>query len=514
MGASSWNVKKPLSAFEQDIEKSQLKRVLGKWSLTSLGIGAVIGAGIFVMVGLAAKEYAGPALAFSFIIAGLGCAFAGLCFAEFASILPVEGSAYAYSYATVGEFFAWIIGWDLILEYAMSASTVAVGWSGYVAKMLALLHIHFPIWLMNDFYTAKSLIAEATTKGTLSDLGVYYSSLNIPQIAGINISFNLPAFAISLLLTYVLVLGIRAASSANTLMVFVKIAVILFVVVLGAFYINVENWTPFIPSRAINSFGNMSFGIPGIMAGAGYVFFAYIGFDAVSTSAGEAINPKKDVPFGIIVSLIICTVLYILVALVLTGMVPFNEIDITAPVSSAFGIYGLNFAVWFISIAAIAGLTSVLLVVMLGQTRLFYAMAKDGLLPKKFFSDLHPRYQTPVKGTVLVGLAVAIAAAFTPIDLLANLVNIGTLFAFTMVCVAVWRMRIKEPNVERSFKVPFLPVIASLGVIFNVGMMLSLEWQNWVRLAVWLFIGAIVYLLYGNKHSVLRQSQSSIQKEN
>ena len=327
MNFSTWNVKKPISAFEQDMEKSQLKRVLGKWSLTSLGIGAVIGAGIFVMVGLAAKEYAGPALALSFIVAGLGCAFAALCYAEFASILPVEGSAYAYSYATVGEFFAWIIGWDLILEYAMSASTVAVGWSGYLGKLLGLFNVHLPIWLMNDIHTAKSLIAEATANGTLKSLASHYSSLTIPQKAGIEVSLNLPAFLACLVITYILVVGIQAAAGANSIMVVIKLLVVLFVIAVGAFYIDIANWTPFIPTRALNSEGNWAFGYPGILAGAAYVFFAYIGFDAVSTQAGEAINPRKDVPFGIIVSLVICTVLYILLALVLTGMVPFRELD-------------------------------------------------------------------------------------------------------------------------------------------------------------------------------------------
>jgi APA family basic amino acid/polyamine antiporter len=498
--------KKTLAMFERDMQKSGLQRVLGKWGLTSMGVGAVVGAGIFVMTGLAAKEYAGPALALSFIVAGLGCAFAALCYAEFASMIPVEGSAYAYSYATMGELFAWVIGWDLILEYAMSSATVAVGWSGYLAKLLGLFQVHFPIWLMNDLYTAKSLINQATEAGTLAELNTHYSSLAVPSIAGVDIAFNLPAFLVCLFITVLLCRGIKEASGTNNLMVIVKLAVILFVVVAGAFYIDVANWSPFVPARALNSEGNMSFGYFGILSGAAYVFFAYIGFDAVSTQAAEAINPKKDVPFGILVSLLICTVLYVLVSLVLTGMVKYTDLDITAPISAAFGNHGLHFAVWIISIAAVAGLTSVLLVTLLGQTRILLAMAKDGLLPFRIFGEIHPTFKTPFKGSLVVGLFVALVSSFTPIDTLANLVNIGTLLAFAMVCVAVWFMRIKHPDQPRAFKVPFLPVMASLGVLFNVGMMLSLEWENWVRLFAWLGIGLLVYFIYGYHNSVLAKA--------
>lgn len=499
--------------FEADMRRSGLKRVLGKWALTSMGVGAVVGAGIFVMTGLAAKEYAGPALALSFVVAGLGCAFAALCYAEFASMIPVEGSAYAYSYATIGELFAWIIGWDLILEYAMSAATVAVGWSGYMAKLLGLFHIHFPIWLMNDLHTARSLIQQAETSGTLSELSTHYSSLVIPSIAGVEIAFNLPALLVCLVVTFVLCRGIKEASSTNNLMVIVKVTVILFVIIVGAFYVDTANWSPFVPARSLNSEGNLSFGYWGILSGAAYVFFAYIGFDAVSTQAAEAINPKKDVPFGILVSLLICTILYVLVSLVLTGMVNYTDLDITAPMAVAFGAHGLHFAVWIISIAAVAGLTSVLLVTMLGQTRILLAMAKDGLLPMRWFGELHPRLQTPFRGTLIVGTFIATVSCFTPIDTLANLVNIGTLLAFAMVCIAVWYMRAKHPALPRAFKVPYLPAIASLGVLFNVGMMLSLEWENWVRLFAWLAIGLAVYFIYGFRHSVLAKA-SKLEKVN
>lgn len=503
--AAQWKAKKTLDMFEEDMKNSGLKRVLNKWSLTALGIGCVIGAGIFVMTGLAAKEFAGPALALSFIIAGLGCAFAAFCYAEFASVIPVEGSAYAYSYATVGELFAWIIGWDLIIEYAMASSTVAVGWSGYFVKLLGMLNIHLPLWLSNDLFTARELVQQSNLTSSAGELGSHYSSLHIPSFYGIDIAFNLPAVAVSLLITYVLLRGIRQAANTNLVMVVVKVAVVIFVIAVGGFFIDTDNWSPFIPMQRLNSQGDMAFGYSGIMAGAAYVFFAYIGFDAVNTQAGEAKNPKKDVPFGLIVSLLVCTILYILVSLTLTGMVNYTDIDITAPIAAAFGDHGLGFAVWLISIAAVAGLTSVLLVNILAQSRLFLAMSKDGLLPKRLFGEIHPRYQTPFKGTLLTGLVVAVVAGVTPIEAIAKLVNIGTLFAFTMVCIAVLVMRYRNPSVQRPFKVPFLYIVAPLGILFNVAMMLSLEWDNWLRLFIWLSLGLVVYFAYSQKRSVLRK---------
>lgn len=490
--------------YEQDMLQSGLKRVLGKWSLTALGVGSVIGAGIFVMTGLAAKEYAGPALAISFIVAGMGCVFAGLCYAEFASIIPVEGSAYAYSFATVGELFAWIIGWDLILEYAMASSTVAVGWSGYLLKLLGLFHIKLPLWLVHDLYTVKTLLTDASSNGTISELAAKYSTLEIPTFMGIQVAFNLPAMLIILVITYVLVIGIKEAANTNLVMVIVKVGVVLFVIIAGAFFVDSANWDPFIPAPSLNSEGKMAFGYIGIISGAAYVFFAYIGFDTVSTQAGEAINPRKDVPFGLLMSLFVCTILYILVTLVITGMVKYTEMDITAPIAAAFSHYGLNYAVWFISLAAVAGLTSVLLVQMLGQTRLFLAMSKDGLLPGKIFSVLHPKFRTPYKGTVLTGLVISLVAGLVPIETIAKMVNIGTLFAFVMVSIAVLIMRYRQPEVHRPFKVPYLPVVATLGILFNLGMMLSLGWENWLRLFIWLGIGLVIYLLYSQKHSVMR----------
>ncbi len=505
MGSQLWQ-RKPVEHFELEMKESKLKRVLGKWGLTSLGVGAIIGAGIFVMTGVGAKEYAGPALALSFVVAGIGCTFAALCYAEFASFLPVEGSAYAYSYATVGELFAWIIGWDLILEYGMGASAVAVGWSGYLAKFLHLFNIKFPIWLMNDVFTGKEMIAEATHKGTLVDLSTRFSDVSFPTIFGIDFAVNLPALLIIWLLTSILVRGIKNASNTNNVMVAIKVVVVLFIIILGANYINTANWDPFIPARGFytDSFGTHgAFGLLGIVSGAAYIFFAYIGFDTVSTHAGEAKNPQKDVPFGIITSLIVCTILYILVALVLTGMVNYKDIDITAPIAAAFGSQGLNYAVFIISIAAIAGLTSVCIVMLLGQSRVFYAISKDGLLPKKTFGEVHPKFRTPWKANILIGLVVSLVSAFTPIEGISKMVNIGTLLAFVLVCLAVWIMRKKEPTRHRPFKAPVIWFVAPMGIIFNLGMMLTLEWQNWVRLAGWLVIGLLIYFLYGKKHSVM-----------
>jgi len=506
MGSQYWQ-RKPVEHFEAEMKESKLKRVLDKVGLTSLGVGAIIGAGIFVMTGVGAKEYAGPALALSFVVAGIGCTFAALCYAEFASFLPVEGSAYAYAYATIGELFAWIIGWDLMLEYGMASSAVAVGWSGYLNKFLHLFNVKLPIWLMNDPFTAKEAIADATHKGTLSNLASQFSDLSLPSVFGIHFACNLPAFLIIWILTAILVRGIKHASNTNNLMVAIKVIVVFFIIILGAQYINTANWTPFIPARGnyTDALGGShhAFGWLGIVAGAAYIFFAYIGFDTVSTHAGEAKNPQKDVPFGIITSLIVCTILYILVALVLTGMVNYKNIDITAPIAAAFGTVGLNYAVFIISVAAIAGLTSVTIVMLLGQSRIFYAISKDGLLPKKTFGELHPKFRTPWKSNLLIGAVVSVIAAFTPIDSISKLVNIGTLLAFVIVCIAVWVMRKKEPTRHRPFRTPAIWFVAPMGIIFNFGMMLTLEWQNWARLIIWLIIGLVIYFSYGRKHSVM-----------
>jgi basic amino acid/polyamine antiporter, APA family len=485
MSNSLWR-KKPMSAFEADMKKSQLKRVLTKWGLTSLGIGAIIGGGIFTLTGIAAHDHAGPALALAFIIAAIGCTFASLCYAEFASILPVEGSAYAYSYGTVGEFFAWLIGWNLILEYMMGATTVAVAWSGYFEKLLHLFGINLPIWLTNDAVTA----AEKAAK-----LG----------LAAPSFSFNLPAFIITWVVTMVLVKGIQESAKTNNIIVIVKLAVVLFVIIVGAFYVDTANWTPFIPERVIDSAGKGHFGWSGVVTAATIVFFAYIGFDAVSTQAGEAINPRKDVPFAIIASLIICTVLYILVSLVLTGMVKYDTLDLKAPVASAFADAGLPWAVFIITIAAVAGLTSVMLVMMLGQTRIFLGMAKDGLMPK-FFGEIHDKFKTPWKSTILVGGIVSVVAAITPIDKVSEMCSMGTLLAFAMISGAVLLLRHQQPDIDRPYKAPWIYFVAPMGVLFNVFLMTQVRTETWHAFLIWSAIGIAVYFLYSRGRSNLNNA--------
>lgn len=570
---SIWRVK-PVAAFEADMKKSDLKRVLTKWGLTSLGIGAIIGGGIFTLTGIAAHEQAGPALALSFVIAGIGCMFAALCYAEFASVLPVEGSAYAYSYGTVGEIFAWFIGWNLILEYMMGATTVAVAWSGYFEKLLHLIHVKLPLFLAMDYSSAKELLMETQAvsaiqeylhslninyesfksatevlsiqnlpstanvvsalkdtpanevvtslsydnskniletskffpllieqagKSNYSQLQSSYSSTNLPGFA-----FNMLAFLITWVVTGILIKGIKEAANTNNIIVVLKIAVVLFVIIAGAFYINTDNWTPFIPQRVTDFKGEGHFGYIGVLTAASIVFFAYIGFDAVSTQAGEAINPKKDVPFAIISSLVICTVLYVLVSLVLTGMVRYDQLDLRAPVASAFAAVGKPWAEYLVVFAASAGLISVMLVMMLGQTRIFLGMSKDGLLPS-FFKTLHPKFKTPHKSTILVGALISIIAALTPIKKVSEMCSMGTLLAFSMVCLAVMILRVKKPELERPYKTPAVFVIGTLGFLFNLALMFFVRKDTWITFIIWGVVGIAVYFLYSKRNSNLNK---------
>src|SRR5262244_2203788 len=451
----------------------RLRRVLGPVSLTALGVGAIIGAGIFVLTGLAANRFAGPGLVLSFVVAGIGCALAGLCYAEFASMVPVAGSAYTYAYATLGELFAWIIGWDLVLEYAVASSTVAHGWSHYFTSFLGIFGIQLPqAWIQNPFDFDPTLNAWVMTHAYC----------------------NLPAGLVVLLVTVILVVGIRESATFNAAMVMLKLVVVLMVIGLGAGYVRSENWHPFLP-----------YGWGGVFRGASYVFFAYIGFDSVSTHAEEARNPQRDVPIGILASLALCTVLYILVAAVLTGMVPYTEINIDAPVASAFAARGLPVATFFISAGAVVGITSVLLVLLLSQARVLLAMARDGLIPRSFFGSVHPRFRTPHKATILTGVVVATIAALFPLKILADLVNIGTLMAFVIVCAAVMVMRRTHPELPRPFRTPLVPLVPILGMAMNLAMMFYLGWENWLRLAVWLAIGLVIYFSYGHKRSTLAE---------
>jgi APA family basic amino acid/polyamine antiporter len=503
-----------------------LKRTLGPFQLTALGVGAVIGAGIFVLAGLGA-HYAGPGLMLSFVLSGLGCAFAGLCYAEFAAMIPLAGSAYTYAYATLGELFAWIIGWDLTLEYAMGASTVSSGWSNHFIELLNIFHLKMPLWLAYDHWTAlgtaEKIVAREMAKtadpslvpGTqafldkvTAILGTHSPELlqrahdlvNAPKVFGVEIGFNLPAFIIALVITAILTIGIKESARFNTAIVVVKVSVVLFVIVLGMRYVNFANW-----GHDWHSFAPYGFG--GIGAGAAYIFFAYIGFDAVSTTAQEAKNPQRDLPIGIIVSLLVCTVLYILVAGVLTGMVNWQEVNIEAPIARAFMDRGLSTASHVITLGALAGLTSVMLVMLLGQTRVLYSMANDGLLPKKFFAAVHPKFRTPYKNTIAVGLLAAIVGSVTPIDDIGKMVNIGTLLAFVIVCIAVMVLRNTNPLQPRPFRTPLVPLVPILGIIFNGYMMYKLGWINWARLIIWLVIGLVVYFTYGRYHSRVSNPQ-------
>jgi APA family basic amino acid/polyamine antiporter len=566
----------------------RLRRALGPVSLSALGIGAIIGTGIFVLTGLAARNYAGPGLILSFVVAGLACAFAALCYAEFASMAPVAGSAYTYAYVSLGELVAWIIGWDLVLEYAMASATVANGWSNYFLSFLSLFKdrggkalLTIPLWLSMDPFSAATQHADYQTGGALvvarataqpmnvddpqqqltlplakernihrvgtvtveftpasidaverihgaasakaslervqkrlQDTLMYDPTVPPPQmltqlredehkgydayqttplvIGPLHLTVNFVAVGIAALITAVLILGIRESAGFNATMVLIKVAAVLFVIVAGIGHIDPTNWSPFMP-----------YGFKGVLAASGVIFFAYIGFDSVSCNAEEARNPTRDVPIAIITSLAVCTFLYIAVSAVVTGMLPYPQIPVNAPISGTFEHFGLQTASVIITIGALTGITSVLLVMLLSQPRVLLAMARDGLLPEGFFAAVHPRFRTPHKSTIVTGLFCIVASSLFPLEALGHMVSIGTLFAFVVVCSAVWLMRFINPKAERPFRAPLMNVVAPAGIILCMIMMISLGWQNWVRLFVWLAVGLVIYFTYSRHHSHL-----------
>ncbi len=502
---------------EAEAPERQMKRSLSALDLTALGIGAIIGAGIFALTGTAAagqsfqtrletpvinfisafltgsavelgRPGAGPAIMLSFVVAATACAFAALCYAELAAMIPISGSAYTYAYATLGEIIAWIIGWDLILEYAVGNMAVASSWSGYFVKLLySLFNVKLPLWAITDYRTALDAIERG------GDALQYYSSASLPTIAGHAIAVNLPALLIVLLLTVLLVYGIKESARANTTAVILKTSIVIFFIAFGAFYVKPNNWHPFTPH-----------GFTGVLSGAAIVFFAFIGFDAVSTTAEETRNPQRDLPIGMIASLIICTILYVLVSGVLTGMKHYTAfVSDSAAIATAVEVSGKPWVQAVISAGALAGMTSVLLVFQLGQPRIFMAMARDGLLPR-YFSKIHSRFRTPHITTIWTGIVVGVVAMVTDIGSLADLTNIGTLFAFILVSLGVIALRRSAPERKRPFRVPLVPLFPLLGVLFCFVLMLSLPVLTWLRFLVWLGIGLIIYFSYGVRHSLLR----------
>jgi APA family basic amino acid/polyamine antiporter len=475
-------VRKPMDKLMKEASNTrELKRVLGPLNLTTLGIGAIIGAGIFVLTGQAAAQYAGPAIVFSFLISGFGAAMAALCYAEFASTVPISGSAYTYAYATLGEIFAWIIGWDLMLEYLFGASTVAVGWSGYVVSFFQDFGITIPSYLSSAPLTHDPVLGWQTTGALL----------------------NIPAMFIVAVMTVLLVIGIKESAVFNNIIVLVKLSVLLLFITFGIAYIKTGNWFPFVPPNT-GDFGH--FGWSGILRGAGVIFFAYFGFDAVSTAAQEARNPKKDMPIGILTSLAVSTVLYIIVSLVLTGLVKYDQLLVPDPIAVAVNAAGPGLF-WlrpFVKIGAIAGLSSVVLVLLLSQPRIFYTMAKDGLLPG-IFSSVHPKFKTPYITTILTGIVAIIVAGLLPIEILGALVSIGTLLAFAIVCLSVLVLRRTQPELPRPFKTPFVPWVPVLGVLFSFAQMISLPVDTWLRLLIWMGIGLVIYFSYSRRHSKVQR---------
>jgi APA family basic amino acid/polyamine antiporter len=472
-----------------------LQRTLGRAGLTAIGIGGIIGAGIFVLTGQAAALHAANGVWISMILVGVACAFAGLCYAEMASAVPVAGSAYTYSYATMGELVAWIIGWDLVLEYAAGASTVAVGWSGHLVSLLRLFGIELPAHLVNS--PTQWCTADEVSRAVA---GCAHSGLNMTGAL-----VNLPAVLIVALITTVLVIGIKESARLNNIIVLIKVAIVLLVAATGLFYMSPDLGTPVIVENT-GVWG--TYGWSGVLRGAGLVFFAYIGFDAVSTAAQEAKDPQRDMPFGILGSLAICTILYVIVSGVLVRMVPYTELGGNAPTSDALHAVGAPYIVrLMVDVGAVAGLASVVLVMLLGQSRVFYSMSRDGLLGE-WAGKVHPKFRTPYLSSIYTGIAVAIAAGALPLQLLGQLVNIGTLLAFALVCAGVWILRVQRPDLDRPFRTPLVPFVPIMGILCCVGLMLTLPADTWIRLAVWLFIGFVIYFGYGRRHSVLQRDLS------
>ena len=505
MSSQLFHTKPMKDLMDQAQDSRGLKRALSAGNLITLGIGAIIGAGIFVLTGQAAAQYAGPAIVISFIISGLACLFAGLCYAEFASMIPVAGSAYTYAYATLGEFVAWIIGWDLILEYLFAASTVSVGWSGYVVSFLKDFGILIPAQFTAALGTVlvdipdmgwKPITAELTKNLAASGIGID----NLPHLTAI---LNLPAMFIVAAVTILLVIGIKESARFNNFMVVIKVFVILLFIGIGFFYVNIDNWHPFIPKNT-GEWGH--FGWSGILRGSAVIFFAYIGFDAVSTTAQEAKNPQRDMPIGILGSLTISTILYILVAIVLTGVVSYTFLNVPDPI--AVGVDAMGSGLFWlrpiIKIAAIAGLSSVILVMMLGQPRIFYSMSKDGLLPP-IFSKVHSKFKTPYISQIITGIIALVLAGILPINILGELVSIGTLLAFVIVCVGIIVLRRQKPNLSRPFKAPLVPLVPILGAGICLLQMYSLPLDTWLRLIIWMALGFVIYFTYSIRNSKLRK---------
>lgn len=472
---------KPLDRIKAESEDAEhsLKRTLGPWSLIALGIGAIIGAGLFSLTGIAAAENAGPAVVISFVIAAIGCAFAGMCYSEFSTMIPIAGSAYTYAYATMGELLAWIIGWDLVLEYAVGAATVSISWSAYVVSFLHDMGITLPYELVASPWQPVQLPDGSTVYGII----------------------NLPAVFIIAVISCLLMIGIKESARTNAIIVVIKVTVVLVFIGVGVWYVKGANYTPFIPPNT-GEFG--SFGWSGIMRAAGVIFFAYIGFDAVSTAAQETKNPQRDMPIGIIGSLAICTVLYVTFAAVMTGLVKYTDLKVAAPVAVAIDATPYMWLKPAVKLAIIAGFTSVILVMLLGQSRVFYSMSRDGLLPR-IFSDIHPKFRTPWRSNMLFMVFVSLFSAFAPIAVVGHMTSIGTLLAFVIVCAGVMVMRKTQPHLPRPFKTPLVPLVPILGIVVCAAMMYSLGVDNWLRLIIWLAIGQVIYFTYSRKHSHLRR---------